>query len=321
MIKNRSLLVLMLMTLVGCGSARAVRPEPLQGVVEHDETVLAFEVGGRVLALPAARGASIAVGAEVGRLDDGLERPLRDARAAEVRALEAQLRLLQAGPRGEEVRATRAELEATRAQLAIVERARARQTRLEGVGASAEANGDSLDSQQAALAGRTRGLEQQLLALRHGSRAEELDAMEARLAAGTASLAATDARLARYALASPIAGVVVEHHTRIGEVVGPGTPAVTVADLDHPYVDVFVPEGRMRELRIGLPIRVRVDGVDQPLAGRVEYVGNRTEFTPRFLFSDGERPNLVLRVRVRIDDPRHQLHAGVPAFVTLGGQR
>jgi hypothetical protein len=45
----------------------------------------------------------------------------------------------------------------------------------------------------------------------------------------------------------------------------------------------------------------------------------RTEFTPRYLFSEGERENLVLRVRVRIEDPKRELHGGVPAFVTLAG--
>ena len=31
-------------------------------------------------------------------------------------------------------------------------------------------------------------------------------------------------------------------------------------------------------------------------------LGRQTEFTPRYLFSERERPNLVVRVRVRIDD-------------------
>jgi hypothetical protein len=35
------------------------------------------------------------------------------------------------------------------------------------------------------------------------------------------------------------------------------------------------------------------------------------------LFSERERPNLVVRVRVRIDDPKELLHAGVPAHVVL----
>jgi hypothetical protein len=50
----------------------------------------------------------------------------------------------------------------------------------------------------------------------------------------------------------------------------------------------------------------------------VENVARATEFTPRFLFSERERANLVVRVRVRVDDPAQRLHAGVPAFVELG---
>ena len=46
-------------------------------------------------------------------------------------------------------------------------------------------------------------------------------------------------------------------------------------------------------------------------------IGRRTEFTPKFLFSDRERPNLVLRVRIRVHDPERRLRAGLPAFVTI----
>jgi hypothetical protein len=48
----------------------------------------------------------------------------------------------------------------------------------------------------------------------------------------------------------------------------------------------------------------------------VERINSKAEFTPRFLFSERERENLVIRVRVRIDDREHVLRAGVPAFVT-----
>ena len=51
----------------------------------------------------------------------------------------------------------------------------------------------------------------------------------------------------------------------------------------------------------------------------MEHIASQTEFTPRFLFSPRERPNLVVRVRVRIEDPEERLHAGVPAFVTIEG--
>jgi hypothetical protein len=54
------------------------------------------------------------------------------------------------------------------------------------------------------------------------------------------------------------------------------------------------------------------------LAGTVEHVSRRTEFTPRYIFSREERANLVVRVRVRIDDGKRTLHPGTPAFVRIG---
>jgi hypothetical protein len=64
-------------------------------------------------------------------------------------------------------------------------------------------------------------------------------------------------------------------------------------------------------------VEVRVDASSAPLPGSVEYVAPDTEFTPKFLFSDRERPHLVIRVRVRVQDPERKLHAGVPAFARV----
>ena len=125
-----------------------------------------------------------------------------------------------------------------------------------------------------------------------------------------------DERIARHALRAEHPGYVLEVHHEEGEFVGVGAPIVTVADLERPYVDVFVPQAAIDEARVGRAVKVRVDAVDAAFTGRVEWIGRRTEFTPTFLFSDRERPNLVIRVRVRVDDPERRLRAGVPTFVT-----
>lgn len=306
---------------VACSSADATRADEFQGIVEHDERILAFEVGGRIKTLGVDRGSTLTEGALVGSLDDGLELPLRATRVAERAAAEAQLRLLEAGPRSEDIRATRAELAAIEAQRGLAQRALDRQVLLESTGSSAVARRDEIDGTIATLDGRREATRQQLLELRRGARTEEIAAAEARLEAATAGIQASDARIERFTLESPSAGVVVDRHVSVGEVVAPGTPAVTVADLDHPYVDVFVPEGRMQAVRLGMDARIRVDGLAQPLPGKVEFISSRTEFTPRFLFGDRDRPNLVLRVRIRVTDPSHRLHAGVPAFATIAGMR
>ena len=126
-----------------------------------------------------------------------------------------------------------------------------------------------------------------------------------------------DERIARHVLVSPADGAILDVHAKSGEVVAAGTPVVTLGDTKHPFADVFVPQAKLAGLKVGVRAEVRVDGEANPFPGVVETVAQRTEFTPRFLFSDRERPNLVLRLRVRIDDPGEKLHAGVPAFVVF----
>jgi HlyD family secretion protein len=304
----------------GCDSARAGNPDPLQGVVEYDDRVIGFELGGRVLALNVQRGQLVAADAPLAKLDDTLEKPMRDLRAAELSAAEAQLRLLRAGARGEELRASESEVAALRAQEAILDKNKSRQEALVQQSALAQSVVDDTSAQLQATSDRRRALEERLKALRSGARGDEIAAAVARVQAASASLAAEDARLSRYELRNPAAGSVIDTHVEVGEMVAPASPAVTIADLAHPYVDVFVPQARAHELHVGDAMSVRVDGVTQPLHGQIEHVFPKTEFTPRYLFSEGERPNLVLRMRVRVDDPEHVLHAGIPAFVDPDAQ-
>lgn len=320
MSRTERLLPLALVALAcGCSAAQAAHEEPLQGIVEHDERTLGFVVGGRIAEVNAVRGALVAPGDILVRLDDSLERPLRDVRLAEVDTARAHLSLVNAGPRAEEIRAAEAELRAVRDQEALLEGRRTRQNALIASGALPSATLDELEGSLSSLVGRREVVEERVRGLRRGARSEEVDAAEAALRGAQAGLATVDTRLANHVLASPGSFYVTDVHAAVGEIAGPGTAAVTVADLDHPFVDVFVPEGRITSVTVGEQATVRVDGLANALHGTVEHVSNRTEFTPRFLFSESERPNLVLRVRIRIEDPRHQLRAGVPAFVTVAG--
>jgi len=303
--------------LAGCPAAHESEIAPLQGLVEYDDRLIGFELGGRVLEVGVERGQAILPGRLLARLDNGLELPVRGLRVAEIAGAEAQVRLLRAGARSADLRASEAEIDALRAQEDTLTRSVARQTQLHAAGAASEASIDGLAGELRTTSEQRRALEQRLRALRGGARADEIAAAEAHVQAAVASLAVTEARLQRYTLTSPSAGTVVDVHVKSGEMVAPGAPAVTVADLDHPFIDVFVPQGRLTGMQVGAPMQVRVDGIPHPLSGRIEHVFPHTEFTPRFLFSEKERPNLVVRVRVRVDDTAHALHAGVPALVRL----
>ena len=270
--------------------------------------------------LAVVEGDRVTQGQLLAAMDDRLERTARDARAHEATAARAQAELLRAGNRAEDIRAMAAQLEAARAAEDLARTNLDREERLLSSGATTRAAVDQLAGRQRAATAERRAVEQKLRSLREGARSQEVAGADARAGAAAASESLATQRVDLYHLQAPAAGLVLDVLVEPGEVVAAGAPVVVIADPAHPFADVFVPQAEITGVRVGQPARVEVDGDARRFAGRVEHIARRAEFTPRFLFSESERPNLVLRVRVRIDDPEQRLHAGVPAFVALEGR-
>jgi HlyD family secretion protein len=289
----------------------------LQGVIELDERALGFEVGGRLTAVNVRRGASVRAGEVLATLDDTLERTASEGREAEARAAQAGVALLRAGSRPEEVRSMQAQLRAAQASENLLQKNLEREKALFAQGAVAVAAVDDLDARFRAATATRQGLEQRVRELQNGARREEITRAEAQASVAGQQVKLGGERVERFVLRASVDGTVLDVHADPSEIVAAGTPVFTMADTKHPYVDVFVPEAELGGVRLNVPAHVVVDGGPHPFSASVENIGHRTEFTPRYLFSDRERGQLVVRVRVRIEDPEEALHAGVPAFVTI----
>lgn len=305
---------------VACRQRQAAEERANQGVVEYDQRILGFELGGRLTEVLVARGSRVKKGQPLARLDDELERANRAVRSNEERAARAQLGLLEAGARPQEIRSAAARVKAAKAAEEQAKRNLGRERELNRRGVTPQAFVDDLESQLERAAAERQSLEQTWLAIRSGARHPELEAAQAKADAAASVVKLSDERLARHELRAVIDGLVLDVHVEAGEIVGAGAPVITLADTKQPYADVFVPQAQIGGIKRNAPARLKVDALPEPLPGHVESIDQRTEFTPRFLFSNRERPNLVIRVRVRVDDPNERLYAGLPAFVTIERQ-
>lgn len=312
----RSACALLALALACNRGERAGRRE-YQGVIELHERMLSFEVPGRVRELRVHRGERVAAGDVLAALDDSLERPLREAKAAEARAADAQLDLLEAGSRGEDVRAAEAQLRGAKAAETALADALARTRKLSAEGTVPPSQLEQAQGQYDRAVAERQAAEERLRALKAGARSQEVRAALARSSQAHASLEAEDARLGRFVLRSELAGEVLDTHVEPGEVVQPGVAVATLGETRRPYLDVFVPQGDLAGVRPGTAAQVRVDAEKDSFHGTVAMVGRTLEFTPRYLFSEKERPNLVVRVRIDVDDPQSRLHAGAPGFAAL----
>jgi HlyD family secretion protein len=286
-------------------------------VVEYEERVLSFEVAGKIEKVAVARGDQVEPGASIARVEDTLERLARDAKKDDVEVAKADLALVTAGSRREDVAQMAAQVRAAQSTESLLAKALERSRTLHASGSIAQAELDRSVAELDRASYERKALEQRLALLQRGARREEIERAKARVESSASALALADARLARHEVQAMHGGVVLDVHVEGGELAAPGTPVATIADVGHPFVDVFVPEGELAGVKVGAKAQIRTDSSGGPLAGKVEHVATRAEFTPRFLFSEQERPNLVVRVRVRITDPEGRLHAGTPAFARI----
>ncbi len=106
-----------------------------------------------------------------------------------------------------------------------------------------------------------------------------------------------------------------------GEVIGPGTPAMTIGILDELTVTVYLPENRYGQISLGDQARVNVDSYpDESFPAEVSAIADEAEFTPRNVQTSEERQTTVYAVELRISEPDGRLKPGMPADVAFEGQ-
>lgn len=115
-------------------------------------------------------------------------------------------------------------------------------------------------------------------------------------------------------LSAPFSGVIVVRQTELGEVTQPGTPVVTLADLDHVWLRAYISETDLGRIRWGQDATVITDtypGKKYP--GRISFISSSAEFTPKSVETHQERVTLVYRIKIDVDNPNHELKPGMPA--------
>jgi HlyD family secretion protein len=314
-------------TAIGAACRNGGEQGPLRasGYVEATEVRVAPEVGGRIVELPVQEGDRLQVGATVAKLSTtDTELVIRRVQAERDQAL-AQLALLRAGARPEEIRQAAAQLESAQADVRAaeseLEAAAADLQRFESLLRSSSGSRKQRDdaatrrdvaaARVSAARERARAAAEALARLKAGARAEEIAAASARVSIVEAQIASLEKNLADAVLLSPVAGVVTAKLVDAGEIVAPRAPIVVVTDLDHAWANVYVDEPIVPRLRLGQKVRLVTDA-GQRLEGTITFISPKAEFTPRNVQTAEERSRLVYRIKVSADNRAGILKPGMP---------
>ena len=287
------------------------------GTIECTQVQVAPQVGGRIATLPPQEGAALKKGDLVAQLDTA-DYELKVVAAKATLDLElAQLDLMRAGSRDEDIQRAKAQTDEAQAAATV---AAADMMRIRAVFEKGSATRKQMDD---ATAGRDRtaavlaAAQQNLAKVAKGNRQEDIKIAEARFEQAKAGHAQALKALSDCTVMAPMDGVVTTRSREEGEVVNAGTTLITLSRLDEVWLAVYVPEPLIARVRLGQPAKVKVDGDKTFYQGVVTFVSPEAEFTPKNVQTRDERAKLVYKIKVTLKNPDGVFKPGMPADAFL----
>jgi HlyD family secretion protein len=319
-------LAIVLAAAAGCARKPPADRVRASGQVEATDVRVAAQVAGRIIELRVDEGDGVKAGDVIARLDTADAQLALTRAAAERAQADAQLRLLRAGSRPEDIRqaeaqaasaeadarAAEAELAASAADLDRFEALLASNSGSRKQRDDAAARRDVARERLLAARDRVRAAREAVARLRAGARREDIDAARARVGAAAAQMAIWQKAIDDATITSPLAGIVSEKLVDVGEILQPRTPVVVITDLEHAWANVYVDEPFVPRLRLGQAATVFTDAGGPGIPGTVSYIASKAEFTPRNVQTAADRSKLVYRVKVSVKNATGVLKSGMP---------
>jgi HlyD family secretion protein len=286
----------------------------LSGNIEAHESLVSFKVQGRIVDLPVEEGQQVEQGALLARLEDADSKQKVRIDQANVGVRESDLALTLAGTREQEVKAAQ--------QTMIDAQADLEEKKLDNDRAQRLFSKDEVSAQDRDLAATAlkraeaifKAAQQRLSEAVEGSRKEDIAIARANLNEASANLGLSQVNLGYTILRAPSTGVITLRQAELGEVVAPGSPVATLADLDHIWLRAYIAETDLGSIHWGQEATVTTDTYPGKLYhGHISFISSNAEFTPKSVQTYKERVTLVYRIKIDIDNPNHELKPGMPA--------
>jgi HlyD family secretion protein len=290
-----------------------------QGYIEGEFVYVSSSVAGTLAALRVERGDAVSDGELLFELEKTPQAAARDEAAQRLVQARASLEDLTKGKRPSEIETVAAQLHQARAALDLAEKELSRQEGLIRDDATTPQELDRARSTRDQARQQVARLEAELRTAQLGARSDQIAAARANVQALEAALAKAEWDLSQTRQTAPRAGLVFDTLYRPGEWVAAGRPVVMLLPPTNIKVRAFVPEPQIGSIHTGDDVRVTVDGVPEPVLGRVSFISPKAEYTPPVIYSRSSRSKLVFLVEAVFDpNVAAGLHPGQPVDVEFG---
>ena len=253
------------------------------GIFEATTITVSAETSGKILSLDIAEGDSILAGERIGVVDTAL--------------LVLQYRQLSSSQSSAEQSSPEIAVQAAalRAQISHQQHECERISRLLAAGAATRKQSDDANAQLKILRGQLEGL-LSTLGKSRSSISENALALQYQKEQ-------IEEQISKSIILAPMTGTVLLKYAEPGEFATPGRPLFKMADLDNIYLRSDFTASQLADIKIGQDVTVIADfGGDNRFEypGKITWIAQESEFTPKSIQTEDSRDNLVYAVKIAV---------------------
>lgn len=281
--KRTALILMLAISILSCN--RSNNEFDASGTFEAEETIISAEASGIILQLNLVEGQELKQGEVVGYIDS-------TQLVLKRKQLESQISaVLSRSPD------TKAQLAAIRQQMIQAKHEQQRIENLVKAGAATQKQMDDANAQVSIMKSQEEAL-QSSLRITSSSIGQETNPLKVQIEQ-------LNDLIAKSRIYNPVKGTVLTQYSRVNEMATTGKPLYKIADLSNLTLRAYITGDQLPGIKLNQPVKVMVDdtkGGYKEYKGVIEWISNKSEFTPKTIQTKDERANLVYAVKIRVSN-------------------
>lgn len=253
-------------------------PEIMQGQVEASEYRVSSKVPGRILEIRVKEGDYVKVGDTLAILDaPEVRAKMEQARGAEDAASAIELKA-QNGARKEQIQGAYQVLQQAKAGLEIAEKSYKRIQRLFDEGVMSAQKRDEVFAQYKAMEAQCKAAQSQYDMAVNGARREDKLAAQAQVSRARGAVQEVNSYLGETVQVAQMEGEVSSIYPKVGELVGTGSPIMTISMMSDMWGTFNVREDQLNGLQVGTEFSAYVPAFNKDIKMKVYYMKDQGSY-------------------------------------------
>ena len=291
-------------------------PELVQGQVEVSEYRVSSKVPGRILEIRVKEGDYVKVGDTLAILDaPEVRAKMEQARSAEDAAAALELKA-QNGARQEQIQGAYQVWQQAKAGLEIAEKSYQRIQRLFDEGVVSAQKHDEVYANYKAMEAQCKAAESQYQMAQNGARREDKLAAAAQVGRAKGAVQEVNSYIHETVQIAQMEGEVSSIYPKVGELVGTGSPIMTISMMQDMWGSFNVREDQLNGMQVGSTIKAFVPAFNKEVEMKVYYLKDQGSYAVwKATKANGQYDLKTFEVRARPTEKFEGLRPGMSLII------